>query len=195
MPALSVVVIGRNEGERLARCLASVAAMSPVGGPMETIYVDSASTDGSVARAARFGARVISVAPARPCAASGRNAGWKAARAPVVMFLDGDTVLAPDFAAQSLAEFDDPLIAVVWGRRREIDPGASIFNRVLDLDWIDPPWPQRFLRRRCADPALCAGRNRRVRRAPDRGRGAGALLADSRAGLYAPARRSRDGMA
>ncbi len=71
--------------------------------------------------------------------AAGRNAGWKAEAAPIVMFLDGATALAPDFAADSLAEFEDPQIAVVWGHLREIDPHASIFCRVLDLDWICPP--------------------------------------------------------
>ncbi|MGB5063939.1 MAG: glycosyltransferase, partial [Candidatus Competibacter sp.] len=51
-PVLSVVVIGRNEGERLTRCLESVRAMTDPGGPVELIYVDSASTDGSPERAA-----------------------------------------------------------------------------------------------------------------------------------------------
>ena len=58
-PVLSVVVIGRNEGERLARCLESVRAMADPGGPVELIYVDSASTDGSPERAAALGARKV----------------------------------------------------------------------------------------------------------------------------------------
>jgi glycosyltransferase involved in cell wall biosynthesis len=39
-PTLSVVVIGRNEGERLRRCLASVREMNAIGGRVEVIYVD-----------------------------------------------------------------------------------------------------------------------------------------------------------
>ncbi len=119
-PVLSVVVIGRNEGDRLERCLKSVAAMDPIGGAVEVIYVDSASTDGSAERAAGLGVKVIRVAPERPCAAVGRNAGWKAATAPIMLFLDGDTVLAPGFVVDSLHEFDDPKVAVVSGHRREI---------------------------------------------------------------------------
>lgn len=134
-PVLSVVVIGRNEGSRLARCFESIAAMRPPG-RTELIYVDSSSSDGSAALAAAAGASVIALSSARPTAAAGRNAGWRAARAPLVLFLDGDTVLDPDFAAASLSEFADPRVAVVYGNRRETDPGASIFNRVLDLDWI-----------------------------------------------------------
>ncbi|MFO1425215.1 MAG: glycosyltransferase [Candidatus Competibacteraceae bacterium] len=144
MPLLSVVVIGRNEGERLVRCLESVRTMADPGGPVELIYVDSASTDGSPERAAALGARVITVRPERPSAALGRNAGWRAARAPLVLFLDGDTILHPRFVVDSLPEFQDHGIAVVWGHRRELHPDASWYNRVLDLDWIYPPGPSEF---------------------------------------------------
>ena len=143
-PLLSVVVIGRNEGERLTRCLESVRAMADIGGPVELIYVDSASSDGSPERAAALGARVITVRPERPSAALGRNAGWRAARAPFILFLDGDTILHPRFVADALPELARPEVVVVWGHRREIHPEASLYNRVLDLDWIYPPGPSEF---------------------------------------------------
>ncbi len=149
-PVLSVVVIGRNEGERLARCLESVRAMTDPGGPVELIYVDSASTDGSPERAAALGATVMTVRPERPSAALGRNAGWRVAQAPLVLFLDGDTILHPRFVADSLPEFQNPPVTVVWGHRREIHPEASLYNRVLDLDWIYPPGPSEF----CGGDAL-----------------------------------------
>src|SRR5271154_2021475 len=114
-PALSVVVVGRNEGDRLVRCLESVTAARPHPDSWEIIYVDSASDDGSVERAAQLGAKVISVTPARPCAAVGRNAGWRAAHAAMILFLDGDTVLAPDFIKEALSEFSDPRVGVVFG--------------------------------------------------------------------------------
>ncbi|HEY1851275.1 MAG TPA: glycosyltransferase [Candidatus Binataceae bacterium] len=136
-PVLSVIVIGRNEGERLTRCLESVRSMrSPDGGVVEIIYVDSGSNDSSVQLAARAGAQVISVTAARPCAAVGRNTGWHLARADLVLFLDGDTIVAPDFVLDSICAFTDPAVAIVFGNRRESDPDGSIFNRVLDLDWI-----------------------------------------------------------
>lgn len=147
---LSVVVIGRNEGERLVRCLESVRAMADPGGAVELIYVDSASSDDSPERAAALGARVIIVHPERPSAALGRNAGWRAARAPLILFLDGDTLLEPRFVVESLPEFRDPKVVVVWGHRREIRPEASLYNRVLDLDWIYPPGPSEF----CGGDAL-----------------------------------------
>ena len=134
-PMLSVVVIGRNEGARLVRCLESIGQMSPLEGPIEVIYVDSGSTDGSLERAAQFKVKVERVESANPCAAVGRNAGWRSAKAPIVLFLDGDTVLERNFVADSIAELNDPSVAVVFGNRREINPKASIYNRVLDLDW------------------------------------------------------------
>jgi cellulose synthase/poly-beta-1,6-N-acetylglucosamine synthase-like glycosyltransferase len=135
--SLSVVVIGRNEGLRLARCLESIQAMR-FNGAVEIIYVDSNSTDGSASRAKFLGARAISVQPDRPSAALGRNAGWRVATAPFVLFLDGDTILARDFVEEAMKAFADPKVAVVFGDRREINTKASFYNRALDLDWISP---------------------------------------------------------
>ncbi len=149
-PLLSVVVIGRNEGERLMRCLESVRSMTPAGGGMEILYADSASTDGSPERAATLGARVLTLTSGRPTAARGRNAGWRAASGEYVLFLDGDTLLDPDFVVRALPAFGDPQTAIVWGHRREIHPEASLYNRVLDLDWIYPPGPADF----CGGDAL-----------------------------------------
>ena len=74
LPALSIVVIGRNEGSRLAKCLDSIKLVRGAA-VREIIYCDSASTDGSPELASRYGATVIVVRPERPTAAIGRNAG------------------------------------------------------------------------------------------------------------------------
>ncbi len=149
-PSLSIVIIGRNEGERLDRCLKSVLAIEAFGGASELIYVDSASTDGSNLRAAQFGAKTLSIGSAHPCAAVARNIGWRAAQAPIVLFLDGDTILDGKFLMSSIGEFSDQQVAVVFGNRREIDPSGSIFNRILDLEWMVAPGPVEF----CGGDAL-----------------------------------------
>jgi len=149
-PLISVVVIGRNEGQRLAACLKSVSQSNAVGGDLELIYADSDSRDGSPELAAGLGAKVLRIKPLRPCAAFGRNAGWRAATAPFILFLDGDTLLNPDFLPRALAALADPAVAVVWGHRREIHPEQSWYNRVLDLDWIYPPGVSEF----CGGDAL-----------------------------------------
>jgi len=50
---VGLVIIGRNEGERLARCFVSVRAIP------RRVYVDSGSTDGSVALARKEGMTVV----------------------------------------------------------------------------------------------------------------------------------------
>ena len=68
---VAAVVIGRNEGARLIACLDALAGKAdPV------IYVDSGSTDGSVAAARARGAQVVALDMTRPVtAARARNAG------------------------------------------------------------------------------------------------------------------------
>jgi glycosyltransferase involved in cell wall biosynthesis len=144
MPLLvSVVVIGRNEGARLQRCLESLAlARWQHKGQAfghEVIYVDSNSSDGSVQRARQAGATVLGLGNQRPCAAAGRNIGWRAAKAPFILFLDGDTVLHPDFVSQAMATLQEPKLVAAWGHRREIYPEQSLYTRVLDLDWVFAP--------------------------------------------------------
>ena len=135
---ISVVVIGRNEGERLRRCLKSVISMVRDNFQTELIYIDSGSTDGSVAVAQEIGAKAIALQTERPTAALGRNAGWRAASGSIILFLDGDTILHPRFVVDSLHEFSANEVAVVWGHRRELYPKNSLYNRILDLDWIYP---------------------------------------------------------
>ena len=136
-PRVAVVVIGRNEGPRLLRCLDSVWAMDYPQSSLDLIYVDSQSTDDSVDQAKHRNTRVFEVNPERPCASIGRNAGWRATDAEFILFLDGDTVLAPTFVRAALAAFG-PDMAVVFGNRREMATDQSVYNRVLDLDWV---WP------------------------------------------------------
>jgi glycosyltransferase involved in cell wall biosynthesis len=169
-PLLSVVVIGRNEGQRLKRCLDSIAGMRGVEGEVELVYSDSSSTDGSPELAKSFGADVIVLNAEHPTAALGRNAGLSRAHAPYILFLDGDTILHPDFPRTALAILrSDESVAAVWGHRREIHPERSLYNRILDLDWIFPPGETQFcggdvVMRRSAieqvhgyDPTLIAG--------------------------------------
>lgn len=138
-PRVGVVAIGRNEGERFARCLASVIQHATV------VYVDSGSTDGSVQLAQRSGAEVVPLDMSTPFTASrARNAGLAALRriapqATYVMFVDGDCEVAPGWLAAGAAELDaHPKVVIVSGRLREFFPNASLYNRLADLEWNKP---------------------------------------------------------
>lgn len=136
---VGVVVIGRNEGERLRRCLNSVASVAAC------VYVDSGSTDGSVALARGLGVSVIQLtSPPRFTAARARNAGLRhlLAERPDLVFVqlvDGDCELQPVWLASGLkalqAESD---LALVFGRRRERYPARSVYNALCDDEWNVP---------------------------------------------------------
>jgi glycosyltransferase involved in cell wall biosynthesis len=140
MSQLAVVVIGRNEGERLKRCLLSV-----VGTPGIVVYVDSGSTDESIAYAKALGAEVVCLDMRRPfTAARARNEGWRHAlsRQPEtahVQFVDGDCEVREGWLALAQAHLlSHPEIAGVCGRRRERFPQASVYNGLCDLEWDTP---------------------------------------------------------
>jgi GT2 family glycosyltransferase len=135
---VAVVVIGRNEGERLRACLDSVLAMDYPRDLFDILYVDSASTDDSIALVESLGVRTIAL-DGRTTAARGRNAGWTQTSAPFVLFLDGDTLLHPLFVRNALPHFQDPSIAGVFGDRREMRTADSIYNALFDLDWNTQP--------------------------------------------------------
>lgn len=137
--SLGIVVIGRNEGQRLVDCLASLPKDLPI------VYVDSGSTDHSVAHAKEIGATVVELDMSRPfTAARARNEGVTAlkAKAPgleAVQFLDGDTILDPDWlrlATDFLVAH--PEVVAVAGRRREKYPDASWYNTLCDIEWNTP---------------------------------------------------------
>ena len=137
---IGLVVIGRNEGARLVRCLEACARE---GGPV--VYVDSGSTDGSPDAARRLGATVVALDMAIPfTAARARNEGFATlmrlhpglAR---VQFLDGDCELASGWVATASTFLDaHPGIAAVCGRRLERFPDASLYNRLCDIEWNTP---------------------------------------------------------
>lgn len=139
LPLVGVVAIGRNEGERFRRCLASI----PPGLP--TVYVDSASTDGSVDLARRFGASVVELDLSRPfTAARARNEGFARLLMDVpdiefVQFVDGDCELERTWLATAVEFLDrHPGAAAVCGRRRERHPERSFYNRLQDFEWDAP---------------------------------------------------------
>ena len=138
--SIGVVVIGRNEGARLRRCLLSVRGQTAC-----TVYVDSGSSDGSVDLARGLGAEVVELDPASPfCAARARNEGIDRLHQLLpdltyAQFIDGDCELFTGWLNRAAATLDArPDVAVVAGRLREINPTASIYNRLCDIEWDNP---------------------------------------------------------
>ena len=135
-----VVVIGRNEGVRLKVCLASV-----IDHAKQVVYVDSGSTDGSIALARAMGVEVVELDMAIPfTAARARNEGATRLHESTpdiayVQFVDGDCEVVKGWferAVDFLNRYSDA--AVVCGRRRERFPERSIYNTLCDIEWDTP---------------------------------------------------------
>jgi len=134
-----VVAIGRNEGDRLKRCLSSAGVADPI------VYVDSGSSDGSVAWTRSQGFEVVELdTSAGFTAARARNAGFRrikelAPRLQLVQFVDGDCELAEGWLAAGAALLQQRAdAAVVFGRLRERHPERSIYNWLCDREWDGP---------------------------------------------------------
>ncbi len=142
---LGAVVIGRNEGDRLLRCLHSLAPQID-----KVVYVDSGSTDNSVQAAQHLGAKVHRLDTRRPfTAARARNAGvqlltetWPDLTH--VHFIDGDCEMRPGWVETALTFLRDPAhsqVMALAGRVRERRPEASVYHRLAEAEWNTPIGP------------------------------------------------------
>ena len=137
MPTVAAVAIGRNEGERLIACLDALQ-----GQVVRIVYVDSGSTDGSIAAAQDLGVEVVALDMGIPfTAARARNAGLihltgVGACPEMIQFLDGDCILQNGWIEKgSTYLVENPKVAAVSGRNRERFPERSVYNRLADIEW------------------------------------------------------------
>jgi glycosyltransferase involved in cell wall biosynthesis len=139
-----IVVIGRNEGERLRRCLESLPRGIPI------VYADSGSSDDSLSLARSLGVDTLACTPPFS-AARARNEGfsWLIERHPglrYVQFLDGDcTLFSGWLEAGARALEAEPQRAVVTGELLERDADGSAYSRLCAMEWRSPPGEVRAL--------------------------------------------------
>ena len=100
-PTVSFVVPTHNSVRTLESCLRSIRAQSHPN--VELIVVDNGSTDSTLLIARAYADRVFAFRPTR--SAAQRNAGWRAARGEIVVFIDSDMVVERGVAAESVRCF------------------------------------------------------------------------------------------
>lgn len=123
---LSIVIIGRNEEQFIERGIESTINVRSRISDTEIIFVDSASTDQSVALASRFPITILQLKPDWPLSvAAGRYTGYRWSGGEYIFFLDGDAEVDSNWLADAVRFLDDnPVYAGVAG--------------VLDEEYITP---------------------------------------------------------
>jgi glycosyltransferase involved in cell wall biosynthesis len=133
---IAVVVVTRNEEERLRACLESVVAWTD-----EIVVVDAESDDKTVSIAREFTDRVV-VRP-WPGYAVQKNAAADMATAPWVLSLDADERVSPELAAEiaQILGADGPADAYAVPRRN------IFWGRWVRHGGLYPDWQVRLFRR------------------------------------------------
>jgi glycosyltransferase involved in cell wall biosynthesis len=133
---VSLVIPGRNCAETIRPCLEAVVGLpDEEGGRLgEIIFVNDGSTDGTPEIVAEFPVSCIPGVGRGPGAA--RNTGWRAARCPLVWFVDSDCVVEPDALARLVQRMDDPQVGGVSGSYGIMNP-ESLLARLIHEEIIE----------------------------------------------------------
>jgi glycosyltransferase involved in cell wall biosynthesis len=129
-PMVSFIIPAHNESLLLPATLRalSAAAATALREPHETIVVDDASTDATATIARQHGARVIPVNH-RQIAAT-RNAGARAARGDLLIFIDADTTVTPAALRAAVAAVRQRG-AIGGGCAFRFDPPVPLYGRIV----------------------------------------------------------------
>ena len=145
-PHLSIIIPTLNEAGEIEKSLSRLSKSDTV----EILVVDGGSSDDTVEKARKFGARLLSTAPSK---AGQMNAGAAGARGDVLVFLHADTCLPEHFEQKVLATVN----------RKGISAGA--FTLTIDSDdsglrFIErvANWRARLLQMPYGDQALFVSR-------------------------------------
>jgi len=119
---LSVVIIGRNEELHIEKCIQSVLRGTESFDAPEIIYVDSASTDGTVQTAKQYPIKIIQLRPEwKLSAPAGRYIGYHHTSGRYIFFIDGDTILYKKWLSIAVSFMSErPDIAGVAGVVHEV---------------------------------------------------------------------------
>lgn len=156
MPDCSIVIRAYNEEKHIGRLLQGIARQTLRD--VETILVDSGSTDRTAAIAEEFGARVVRISPEAFTFGRSLNLGIEAAHSERVVIVSAHCYpVYPDWLEQLLAPLEDDAVAVSYGKQR-----GGETNRYSEHQWFRHYFPDTSLARQ--GHAYCHNANAAIRR-------------------------------
>jgi glycosyltransferase involved in cell wall biosynthesis len=158
---ISAVVPVYNGERHLAEAIESLMKSALI---TEIIAVDDGSTDGSVSLLSRHFPDVAIIRQANKRVSAARNSGWKAARNPLILFMDQDDRLLPS----GLEKLNETMsghspVDFAYGDYFQIDEDGANAHRISQPDVSDNP-VEKLLRVNCSSTVCCLFRKSRLER-------------------------------
>lgn len=154
MRTLTVLVPAYNEAVNLENTILSLRAQQQ---PADRILViDDCSTDDTGAIAARLGVDVMRTPHNLGSKAAAQNFALPFIDTDLVLPVDGDTVLAPDYIAKLVPIFDDPDVAVAAGCVLTQRTG-SVWEKGRNLEYLFSFHWYRPVQNMAGSPTVCSG--------------------------------------
>lgn len=119
------MIPARNAAATIERCLHSVVPFLRGEAVQEIILVDDGSDDLTAELASAIPGITVLTGDGRGAGAA-RNIGWRAARSPLVWFIDADCVAEPDALALLLPSFEDPNVCGAGGSYANLLPDSLL---------------------------------------------------------------------
>jgi rhamnosyltransferase len=134
IPACSVVIRAYNEEKDIGRLLTGIFEQSVR--EMEVILVDSGSTDATIDIASQYPVKVISIPPEEFSFGFSLNQGIAAASSVFVVIVSAHVYpIYPDWIERLLIPFEDPQIALAYGKQRG-HAGAHFSENQIFAHWF-----------------------------------------------------------
>ncbi|MFK0293234.1 glycosyltransferase family 2 protein [Streptomyces sp. NPDC090442] len=154
MHTVTVIVPAHNEEEGLPATLESLARQTVP--PDRILVVDDASTDRTGEVAAAHGATVLRPPRNLGSKARAQNHALPRCTTDLVLAVDADTVLAPDYIERILPVFDDPGVAVAAGMVRTRHT-RTVWERGRSTEYLLGFHFHRPIQALANSPMVCSG--------------------------------------
>ncbi len=144
---VSVVTPAYNAAKTIGDTLRSLTALDYPPDRLEIIVVDNGSTDATARVLAEFQGRLQVVREPRRGRSQARNAGVRAAKHPVIAFIDADCIASPNWLRRLVPRLDDPAVGAAGGRIAAVRPcnaieefGESLHDQSAAIELYKPPY-------------------------------------------------------